>query len=162
VKPAPLIRAARPSDERELLSLIRAYYRFDSIAFDRKSISGALRTLLRKPSHGKVWVVANGNRLVAYLVLTFNYDLEFGGLEGIVTELYVDEHSRGRGLGRKLIDAARSFCHKSGIGTIELQVSRNNRAARAFYLAQGFREFDRVIMAVNTAPSASRKRKHHS
>ena len=156
------IRGARASDQGELLRLIRAYYRFDHIRFDPRAVPAALRALLRKPSLGRVWVAENGARLVAYLVLTYNYDLEFGGNEGIVTELYVEDGSRGSGLGRKLIDAAGAFCHKSGIGTIELQVSKDNRRARAFYKALGFREFDRIVMAADTAPTLSRRRKHQA
>ena len=92
-------------------------------------------------------------RLVAYLVLTFNYDLEFGGLEGMITELYVEARWRRFGVGRRLIDLARCFCHKSGIDTLELQVSRANRKARAFYKSLGFCELDRVVMAIDTAPT---------
>ena len=157
----PQIRFALSSDRRELLRLIRAYYRFDHIRFDSRTMPGALRTLLHKPSLGRVWVAGDRTRLVAYLVLTYNYDLEFGGNEGIITELYVENSSRGSGLGRGMIDAARAFCHKSGIDTVELQVSRGNRRARAFYKTLGFREFDRVVMAIDTAPNLPR-RKHQS
>ena len=156
------IRRARASDQAELLRLIRAYYRFDRIRFDPRAVPVALRTLLGKPSLGLVWVAEKEARLVAYLVLTYNYDLEFGGNEGIVTELYVENRSRGSGLGRKLIDAARAFCHKSGIGTVELQVSKNNRRARAFYKALGFRELDRIVMAIDTAPTFSGTKVHQA
>ena len=122
----------------------------------------ALRTLLGKKSLGRVWVAGNGARLIAYLVLTYDYDLEFAGNEGMITELYVENSSRGSGVGRRMIDAARAFCHKSGIDTVELQVSKDNRRARSFYKALGFREFDRVVMAIDTAPSVSRIRKHPS
>ena len=135
-----------------------AYYRFDRIRFERGRIGGALSRLLRKPALGRVWVAQGRNRLVAYLVLTFNYDLEFGGLEGIITELYVEARWRRFGIGRQLIDLARSFCHKSGVDTLELQVSRENRNARAFYKSLGFREFDRVIMAIEAAPAIPSKR----
>jgi len=162
MKPERGIRPALLSDQRELLRLIGEYYRFDRIRYEPKTTPNALRMLLRKPSLGRVWVAEDGTRMVGYLVLTYNYDLEFGGDEGIVTELYVETSVRGWGIGRKLIDAARSFCHKSGIGTIELQVSKNNRRARSFYKSLGFREFDRVVMAIDTAPTVSRKRKQRS
>jgi ribosomal protein S18 acetylase RimI-like enzyme len=152
------IRTARSSDLRELLRLVAAYYRFDRIRFERRKIAGALSTLLRKPALGRVWVVQDGKLLVAYLVLTFNYDLEFGGLEGIITELFVQARWQRLGIGRQLIDLARSFCHKSGIATLELQVSRDNRKARAFYKSLGFREFDRVVMSIDAAPAVSSRR----
>ena len=154
----PVIRPARSSDLRELLRLVGAYYRFDRIRFERKTIGRALSTLLRKPALGRVWVAQGRQRLVAYLVLTFNYDLEFGGLEGIITELYVEARWRRFNIGRQLIDLARSFCHKSGVDTLELQVSRDNRNARAFYKSLGFREFDRVVMAIEAAPAIPSKR----
>jgi len=162
MKPEQEIRAARASDQRELLRLIRAYYRFDHIRFDAKTMPRALRTLLGKKSLGRVCVAGNGARLIAYLVLTYNYDLEFAGNEGVITELYVEKSTRGLGMGRKLIDAAGVFCHKSGIGTVELQVSRDNRRARVFYKSLGFREFDRIVMAIDTGPTPSRKRKPQS
>ena len=154
----PVIRPARSSDLRELLRLVGAYYRFDRIRFESKTIAGALGTLLRKPAWGRVWVAQGHKRLVAYLVLTFNFDLEFGGLEGMITELYVEARWRRFGIGRTLIDLARAFCHKSGIDTLELQVSRDNRKARAFYKSLGFREFDRVVMAIEAAPAMPSKR----
>jgi ribosomal protein S18 acetylase RimI-like enzyme len=152
------IRTARSSDLHELLRLVRAYYRLERIRFERGTIAGALSTLLRKPALGRVWVVQHGKRLVAYLVLTFNYDLEFGGLEGMITELFVEARWRRLGIGRRLIDLARSFCHKSGIATLELQVSRDNRGAREFYKSLGFREFDRVVMSIDAAPAVPPKR----
>ena len=158
MKLPPAIRTARPSDLHELLRLVGAYYRFDRIRFESKTIAGALGTLLRKPEWGRVWVAQGHKRLVAYLVLTFNFDLEFGGLEGMITELYVEARWRRFGIGRTLIDLARAFCHKSGIDTLELQVSRDNRKARAFYKSLGFREFDRVVMAIEAAPAMPSKR----
>jgi ribosomal protein S18 acetylase RimI-like enzyme len=152
------IRAARSSDLHELLRLVGAYYRFDRIRFERGTIAGALSTLLRRPALGRVWVAQDRERLVAYLVLTFNYDLEFGGREGMITELFVEARWRRLGIGRVLIDLARSFCHNSGIDTLELQVSRDNRKARAFYRSLGFREFDRVVMTIAAAPATPVKR----
>jgi ribosomal protein S18 acetylase RimI-like enzyme len=153
-----VIRTARSSDLHELVALVGAYYRFDRIRFESRTVAGALSTLLRKPALGRVWVAQDGKRLVAYLVLTFNYDLEFGGLEGIITELFVAARWRRLGIGQRLIDVARSFCHKSGIATLELQVSRDNRKARAFYKSLGFREFRRIVMAIDAAPAVPPKR----
>ena len=138
--------------------MVGAYYRLDRIRFERRTIAGALGTLLHQPALGRVWVAQSRTRLVAYLVLTFNYDLEFGGLEGIITELYVEARWRRFNIGRQLIDLARSFCHKSGVDTLELQVSRDNRNARAFYKSLGFREFDRVVMAIEAARAIPSKR----
>ncbi|HKV55282.1 MAG TPA: GNAT family N-acetyltransferase [Candidatus Binataceae bacterium] len=139
-------RLARGSDAAELMPLIRAYYRFDGIRFQSAAISAALATLLRRPSLGRVWIMRDRAMAVGYVVLTFNYDLEFGGLEGIVTDLYIRAEYRGHGLGRRALDLVRTHCRSLGIQALELQVERHNRDARQFYRRLGFRELSRIVM----------------
>ena len=40
----------------------------------------------------------HGPRAVGYAILTFNFDAEFGGLEGMLTDLYVRRDHPARGL----------------------------------------------------------------
>src|SRR5262245_59891491 len=82
-------RRARIADTAQLLGLIRTYYRFDHIRFRAGTIEPALRKLLRRRSLGRNWIMRDGAKPVGYFVLTFNYDLEFGGFEGIVTDLFI-------------------------------------------------------------------------
>lgn len=88
----------------------------------------------------------DGRKAVGYLVLAYNFDLEFGGLEGLVTDLFVEEKYRGRGLGERALELADDYCRSRGIGTIELQVEAENRAARAFYRRIGFAQLSRVVI----------------
>ncbi|MGH8012374.1 MAG: GNAT family N-acetyltransferase, partial [Candidatus Binataceae bacterium] len=92
---------ARLSDMAQLLELIKAYYRFDHITFNAKSVREALRELLRDCSLGIVWIMRDAEKAVGYIVLTFNYDLEFGGLEGLITDLFIRSEYRSHGLGRR-------------------------------------------------------------
>jgi ribosomal protein S18 acetylase RimI-like enzyme len=147
-----VIRRARLGDLPALLPLIRAYYRFDHIRFNPKAIEPALRKLLRSRSLGQVWVMCAGARAVGYLVLTYNYDLEFGGLEGLVTDVYVSAKYRGCGLGRRALDVVDDYCRARGIGMIELQVEMANVEAQAFYRRIGFKQLTRVVMTREVHP----------
>jgi hypothetical protein len=95
------IRRARASDAPQLLRLIRAYYRFDGIRFRPAAVAQALARLLKNRQLGSVWIMRDGIKAIGYVLLTFNFDLEFGGLEGVVTDLYIDERYRGGGLGKR-------------------------------------------------------------
>ena len=86
--------------------------------------------------------------LGGYLILTYNYDLEFGGREGMLTDFFIAPRYRRRGLGAQMIAAVREFCRAGRIGTIELQVTRENRSAQAFYRALGFKTWDRIVMSI--------------
>jgi GNAT superfamily N-acetyltransferase len=142
------IRFAASRDFDRLLRLVAAYYRFDSIAFDTRITGGALRLLLREKSLGRVWVIDSGRELAGYAIVTYNYDLEFGGIEAIMTDLFVAQRHRRKGLGARMIEAVRDFCRREGIGALELQVSRRNDAAQTFYRALGFEALDRIVMSL--------------
>jgi GNAT superfamily N-acetyltransferase len=143
------IRPATQSDSARILPLIEAYYAFDSIDFDARVIRPALSRLLRDRSLGRSWVVDAGDSLAGYAILTYNYDLEFGGIEGIITEFFIAPNYRREGLGARMIATLREFCRSTHIGTIELQVSRGNRRARSFYQALGFEPSDRIVMSID-------------
>jgi diamine N-acetyltransferase len=147
--PRPKIRLATQSDLARILPLIEAYYAFDSIDFDARVIRPALSRLLRDKSLGRCWVVDAAGSLAGYTILTYNYDLEFGGTEGIITEFFIAPNYRREGLGASMISAVREFCRSARIGTIELQVSRGNRRARAFYQSLGFEASDRIVLSID-------------
>jgi GNAT superfamily N-acetyltransferase len=140
------IRFAASRDFDRLLRLVGAYYRFDSIAFDSRVTGGALRQLLREKSLGRAWVIGSGRELAGYAIVTYNYDLEFGGIEAIMTDLFIAQRHRRKGLGARMIEAVRDFCRREGIGALELQVSQRNDAAQAFYRALGFEALDKIVM----------------
>src|ERR1700681_3421773 len=117
-----VVRRARFSEFQPLLHLIREYYRYDGLTFDAKTIAPALRKLLRDESLGRVWMIHQGGEVAGYIILTFNYDLEFGGLQGIVTDLFLREKYRGRGLGKQALNCVEEYCRSRGISAIELQV----------------------------------------
>lgn len=159
-KNGAVICRARPDDLGELLELVRAYYQFDGIRFDPESATTALKTLLRRPSLGRVWIARDSGKAVGYAILTFNYDIEFDGIEGIVTDLFVKANYRGRGLGQRIMAAIDDHCRVKKISTIELQVEQRNRAAQAFYRKLGFARLSRVVMSreVRKAPLSAGRR----
>ncbi len=144
---AIIVRRAAARDFELLLELIREYYRYDGIRFSAKSIGPALRRLLRDETLGQVFLLHHGSELAGYVILTFNYDLEFGGLQGIVTDLYLREPYRGSGLGGRALDTVSEYCRRKKISVLELQVEYHNEAAQNFYRKLGFRKLPRLVMS---------------
>jgi len=141
------IRRARPRDAADLIPLIRAYYRFDGIRFRAGPISHALARMLKDRRLGFAWIFRDGTRPVGYVLLSFNFDLEFGGFEGLVTDLFVKPEYRGRGVGERALAIVDEYCRSVGIATVELQVVEDNREAQAFYRKIGFKNLKRIVMA---------------
>jgi ribosomal protein S18 acetylase RimI-like enzyme len=140
------LRKPRTSDFQVLLELIAEYYRYDGLRFEARSIATALRKLMRDENLGRIWMIHSGTRTAGYIILTFNYDLEFGGLQGIVTDLFLREKYRGCGLGKQALEGVAEYCRQRGIRAIELQVECGNQAAQAFYRKLGFHRLSRIVM----------------
>lgn len=130
-----------------LMALIEQYHAFDRIPFHRVRMERGLLHLFSNPHLGGAWLLVRGDAVLGYFVLTFAFDLEFGGRVGTVTELFVVPEARKQGLGRQLIAAAESVLQAEGIEEYELQVSQHNAGARAFYARLGFTAFDRIPMS---------------
>jgi GNAT superfamily N-acetyltransferase len=65
----------------------------------------------------------------------------FGGQQvGFISELFVSPSYRRRGVGKRMIEAARSWFAERGIARIELQVVAGDHGARAFYVSNGWAE----------------------
>lgn len=87
-----------------------------------------------------------------YSLATYGYDLEFGGRDAFITELFVEESVRGRGLGRRLLDATVQQLRERNVNAVHLMVRPDNARARSLYLGRGFREAPRILMTKRLVP----------
>ena len=149
-------RPCGPKDHKALLKLIIAYYRFDKIPYDLRSLSRGLDTLLRNFSQGQAWLMENHKKPVGYTLLTYNFDLEYGGVEGMLTEVYVKKRFRQRGVGTLALYEVEDFCRERGIRAVELQVLHRNKHAERFYRKAGFRALPRKVMIMDVRPAEKR------
>jgi len=103
----------------------------------------------------------NHKRPVGYAVLTYNFDLEYGGVEGMLTDLYVEKRYRNQGIGSLALYEIEDFCRERGVETIELQVLQRNKDAEVFYRKAGFTVLPRkvMILKVRAEKQVRKKRK---
>lgn len=149
-------RPCGPKDHKTLLKLIVAYYRFDKIPYNLNSLSRGLDTLLRNLSLGQAWLMQNHKKAVGYTLLTYNFDLEYGGIEGMLTEVYVEKAFRNRGVGTLALYEVEDFCRERGIRNVELQVLNHNKHAENFYRKAGFHILPRKVMLMEVRPESKR------
>jgi len=145
-------RPCSPKDHGTLLKFITAYYRFDKIPFNRKDLVQGVHTLLRNLSLGKAWLMESHKKAVGYAIVTYNFDLEYGGMEAMLTDLYVEKRYRNKGIGSLALYEIEDFCRERGIRTIELQVQHHNKSAETFYRKAGFRILPRKVMLLDVRP----------
>lgn len=138
---------AELADVDTLLGLIAEYYAFDGISFSESGIRRALQELLMSTALGTAWLVHDGSVVAGYFIVTYGFDLEFGGRQATVTELFLRPLARRRGIGRRAFAHIEQHLERLGIEAYELQVERANAEARAFYSQLGFEAHDRIPLS---------------
>jgi len=141
-----MIEPAGPDDLETLAELIAAYYAHDAIPFDGVRIRRGLAQLLGDATLGRAWLIRQDGLAVGYVMVGFGCDVEFGGRDATVTDLFVREAWRGKGLGRAALDRVEEYCRAKGVAALHLQVVDGNERALAIYAKRGFTAHRRTPM----------------
>jgi ribosomal protein S18 acetylase RimI-like enzyme len=145
--PAPVLRDANETDLGLLLPMMEDFYREEGIGWDPTRMPAAAARLLSDPSLGRVVVLERGDESLGYAVLTWGYDLEFGGRDSFLTEIYVRPSVRARGLGRRLLEQVEKVARASGAGAIHLEVRPDNAPALELYRRAGYSPTGRTFLS---------------
>jgi ribosomal protein S18 acetylase RimI-like enzyme len=148
----PTLRRAAPADAPQLLPMMAAFNRGEQIAVPGEVLVPALHRLLGSDALGRVWLIEADGEIVGYAVLTFGYDLEFGGRDAFLTELYLRPGARGRGLGRQALAAIEAAAVPLGVSAIHLMVRPENGPAVALYASAGYVSPPRAMLSKTLSP----------
>lgn len=86
-------------------------------------------------------VAEENGRIIGYVAIHFIPYLFMGGPEGYISELFVKNDARGKGVGSKLISEAVKEGISRGCSRLQLVNMKNRESyARGFYTARGWRE----------------------
>lgn len=140
-------RLATQIDLDPLLLLMRRMQADDpwSQPFDESSVRHNLRELLDNSSYGLVYLACNEKSPIGYLVICFDYSLEYRGRGAWVDELFVQPTFRGQGIGTHFLDLAESASREHGAQFLHLEVSHGNKALE-LYRRRGFVDHRRYLM----------------
>jgi GNAT superfamily N-acetyltransferase len=141
----PTFRKMTGADLARVTRLVKEYHAFDKLPFDAAHTRAALRTLLRHPQRGSVFLILAGARTAGYLVLTPCFSLEFHH-EVFLDELFLRKGYRGRGLGQAALAFAADWARRHGVTAIHVISEQANPAARRAYRKAGFGGAHRFLM----------------
>ena len=131
-------RLAVLADLEDLVPRIEAFFAIESIPYDDDLVRAGLVRLLAEPDLGVVVLLEEGPRTVGYGVVTWGFDLEFGGRDAYLTDFFLDADARGRGLGRPALGEFERVAKEHGVRQLHLMVRPENHAALRLYLTSGY------------------------
>jgi ribosomal protein S18 acetylase RimI-like enzyme len=141
-----MIRLAASDDLPVLVGLMRGYYRDDGLQFDENAARAAMQRLLAEPQWGRVWLAFEEQHAIGYMALCIGFSLELGGNDAFIDEVFVLPEFRGRGWGRRLLEAAGRAARELNVRAIHLEVDRHNESAQRLYRSLGYGMRDRYIL----------------
>jgi GNAT superfamily N-acetyltransferase len=141
------IALATLADLESVLMLMRKMQEADpwTEPFSETIVRANLAELLQNSAYGVVYLAFDSDQPVAYLVICFDYSLEYRGKGAWIDELFVDASQRGKGIGTRLLDLAEQASREHNARFLHLEVSHGNPAIE-LYRRRGFVDHQRYLM----------------
>ena len=98
----------------------------------------AIAPLLDGSPHGAIWLIGPRRAPVGYVAVTFGWSIEFGGLDGIIDELYIRPTVRKRGMGSEALMSIAQALTEAGVRALHLEVDRDDDTAQRLYARAHF------------------------
>jgi GNAT superfamily N-acetyltransferase len=141
------MQAITVEDAGALVTMMRALQDDDpwSLPFVEERVRATVEEMLRNPEYARAWFVVENSERIGYIVLSFDYSLEYGGRNAWVDEFFIERAHRGRGIGAEVLDFFEQAARELGCAAIHLEVNEGNRAIE-LYRRRGFEDHHRYLM----------------
>ena len=113
--------------------------------FDKAGVRASLAGVIETRANGLAYLAQDAAEAVGYLIVCFDYSLEYQGKGAWVDELFVARSHRGQGIGTRLLEVAEQAAAEHGAKYLHLEVSHGNPAIE-LYRRRGFVDHQRYLM----------------
>lgn len=140
------LHLAGAADMDRLLTLTAAFHAEMSIETDLELRRRALGPLLDGCPHGAIYLIGPQRAPVGYVIISFGWSVEFGGLDGFVDELYIRPAVRGRGMATDVLYSLPRALKDAGLMALHLEVDRADEATQRLYRRAHFEPRPRYML----------------
>lgn len=140
-------RLAGPEHLTQLLQMMKELQADDpwSVPFVDAEAVRVTGQMLRDPALGRIWLIAADDKTVGYIVMAFDYSLEYRGRGAWVDEFFVRRSHRGTGIGTQALEFFSDQAKQLGVTVVHLEVNHGNPAIE-LYRRLGFEDHQRYLM----------------
>lgn len=129
---------AGPDHLAKLMELVTAFHEEAAITSTDKTRLAGISPLLDGIPQGCAYLIGPPRAPIGYIVITFGWSVEFGGLDAIIDELYIRPGVRGRGIASEALIALPRALAAGGLRAVHLDVAKDNAKALKLYSRAGF------------------------
>jgi GNAT superfamily N-acetyltransferase len=132
------IAPLREADYERLLPLVAAYQRFYEVEeIDEERNRAFFRRFLSPSEDGMLLAAHDGGEIVGYACLYWHFSSTRAVETVLMNDLFVSEATRGRGVGRGLIEASAAVARERGATKLEWSTAPDNHTAQRLYDSTG-------------------------
>jgi len=140
------ITLATPTEAAKILPLVAAFHSEHGIDMTDEARANALAPLLEGSPLGAVWFFGPTMAPTGYVIVTFGWSMEMGGMDAFVDELYIRPRVRKRGIASEVLAAIASSLSGVGVKALHLEVDREDKATQRLYARAHFKLRDRYSL----------------
>lgn len=140
------LHLANAEDFPKLEPLVEAFHGEMQIPSDTDSRIAGLLPLLQGSPYGAAYMLGPRLAPVGYVVVTFGWSVEFGGMDAFVDEVYIRPAVRGRGMATEALIGLAKALENVDVCALHLEVDRSDEKAQKLYLRAGFQARDRYML----------------
>jgi RimJ/RimL family protein N-acetyltransferase len=142
------------ADIPALVELMSEFYGEPGYTLDPDWARASFEQLLHDRARGAAWIARRGAEAAGHVVLALRHNMEFGGLSGVIDDLFVRPQFRRQGVGSALLVAVFDACREQRVAAIHVEVDPGGVAACSLYQAFGFRGYGTVRQTLVVQPGS--------
>ncbi|WP_323783133.1 GNAT family N-acetyltransferase [Leisingera sp.] len=140
------LHLAKPEHLDGVLALVAAFHAESNLATTEDHRRAGVEPLLNGHPYGAIYLIGPPRAPIGYIVITFGWSVEFGGMDGFVDELYIRPAVRGRGIATEVLTELPKTLATAGLRALHLEVDRDNETAQRLYLRTRFKPRDTYML----------------
>lgn len=145
-----LLHLANTGDLEKLRPLVAAFHAHMGIEQSEEAREAALMPLLEGLPLGAAYLIGPRKAPVGYILISFGYSVELGGINASVDEFYIREKVRSRGMGSEVLMTLLPALREHGVKALHLEVSRADERAQRLYKRAGFEPRNGYMLMTRT------------
>lgn len=130
---------ATPEHFDRMDALVAAFHAEEEIDLSPDARAAGIQPLLAGIPHGAAYLIGPPRAPIGYVVVTFGWSIEFGGMDGFIDEIFIRPGVRGRGIATEVLLALPRALGDAGVKALHLEVGADNVVAQRLYTRAGFR-----------------------
>lgn len=134
------IHLAGVDDADRVMSLMQRHHEERALPHDDTHRAHVAAPLLEGSPLGAIWLIGPQRAPLGYVMISFGWSADLGGMIGWVEEIFVRASVRRRGIGTEVLHAVSVALRKADLRALHMRLSPADDAMARFCTRAGFQQ----------------------